>query len=115
MFVALPPGRLRVSADGKLLAVDEAGARLFGFDSPAAMLGRGLESLIPDLLGAAAAADGVGATCRCRRHDGSAWTARVQRADGDRGEATLTIRRATDEVNDLVASVLDVLPNIVFL
>jgi PAS domain S-box-containing protein len=114
MFVQEPAGHLRISGDGKLLGIDDAGARLFGFGSPAEMLGTGLEGLIADLRGALAA--GTAGTCRCRRRDGSAWTARVhRRADGDGGEATLTIERAVEEVNELVASVLDAVPNIVFL
>jgi PAS domain S-box-containing protein len=116
MFVRQPPGQVRISGDGKLLAVDEPAARLFGFDSPADMLGTRLESLLPDLSRAASAAQGTAETWRCRKSDGTAWTARVQRRpDGDGGEATVTIERAVDEVNELVASVLDAIPNVVFL
>jgi PAS domain S-box-containing protein len=116
MFVQLPTGELRISTDGTLLAVDAAGARLFGFVSPAEMLGTALEGLVPDLQGAVSSARGPAATYRCRRRDGTAWTARVrQRADGHPGEATLTFEPAVDEVAELVASVLDALPNIVFL
>jgi PAS domain S-box-containing protein len=116
MFVQHPPGELRISSDGKLVVVDDAGARLFGFDSAVEMLGTRLENLIPDLDRAASTAQGTAGTFRCRRHDGSVWTARVHRGpDGNGGEATLRIERAVDEVNELVASVLDALPNIVFL
>jgi PAS domain S-box-containing protein len=116
MFVQRPPGELRISSEGELIAVDEAGARLYGFASPAEMLASRVEDLFPDLRRAASAEGEPGATYRCRRRDGQRWTARVTRRGGGAArESTLTVEQEVDEVAGLVASVLDALPNIVFL
>ncbi|HET9599582.1 MAG TPA: PAS domain S-box protein, partial [Anaeromyxobacteraceae bacterium] len=115
MFVQHPPGEVRVSRDGELLAADDAAARLFGFACAADMMGAPLERLFPDLRRAVSDEREPGATYRCRRRDGHRWTARVTRRGDGAGHATLAIEQAVDEVAGLVASVLDALPNIVFL
>lgn len=115
IFNQQPRGNLRITGDGKLVEVDEAGARLFGFESPSEMLGTELGTLIPDVCSASWLSQPQPGQCRCRHKNGSVWTAYVDpRAGGRPGEMTLTVEDALDQAKELVTTVLDALPIIVF-